>query len=133
MAGSAAAPAPRRRNCRRGSFISDLPLWSLYSITSSARQIMGLCVPATRQAHRKYCSLPWLARHSPVATHHARELAREGKAEPGAAEALRRGGIGLAELLEQLGLLLRGHANAGVSDRELDPVATVGDPARPQP
>ena len=30
-------------------------------------------------------------------------------------------------------LLLRRHANAGVSDRELDPVATVGDPARLQP
>jgi hypothetical protein len=49
-----------------------------------------------------------------------------------AAEALRGRGIGLAELLEQLSLLLRSHANAGVSDRELDPVATVGDPARPQ-
>ena len=30
-------------------------------------------------------------------------------------------------------LLLRSHANAGVSDCDLDPVATVGDPARPQP
>src|SRR5215472_17849554 len=88
---------------------------------------------AARQAHRKDRALARLARHSHVATHHARELAREGKAEPGAAEALRRGGIGLAELLEQLGLLLRSHANAGVSDRELNPVATVGDPARPQP
>src|SRR5262249_11532320 len=42
-------------------------------------------------------------------------------------------GIGLAELLEQLSLLLRCHANASVSHRELDPVATVGDPARLQP
>src|SRR6516165_3987257 len=62
-----------------------------------------------------------------------RELARDGKAEPRAAEALSGRGIGLGELLEQLRLLLRGHANTGVSDRELDPVATVGDPARPQP
>src|SRR5262249_55126129 len=53
--------------------------------------------------------------------------------KPRAAEALGSRGIGLAELLEELGLLLGGHANAGVSDRELDPVATVGDPARPQP
>src|SRR5262249_29728942 len=56
-----------------------------------------------------------------------------GKAEPRATEALSGRGIGLAELLEQLSLLLRSHANAGVSDRELDPVATVGDPTRPQP
>src|SRR5262249_29817256 len=67
------------------------------------------------------------------AAHHACELAREGKAEPRAAELLRGRGISLAELLEQLSLLFRCHANAGVSDRELDPVATVGDPTRPQP
>src|SRR5262249_16316582 len=42
-------------------------------------------------------------------------------------------GIGLAELLEQLGLLLRSHADAGVSDRELNPAASVGNSARPQP
>src|SRR5262249_15795758 len=84
------------------------------------------------QAHREYRALARLARHGHVAAHHARELAREGEAEPRAAEALRRGGIRLAELLEQLCLLLSGHTNAGVSDRELDPLATVGDPARPQ-
>jgi hypothetical protein len=44
-----------------------------------------------------------LARHRHVATHHARKLAREGKAEPGAAEALRGRGIGLAEFLERVG------------------------------
>jgi hypothetical protein len=58
---------------------------------------------------------------------------REGKSEPRAAEALRCGGVGLAELLEQLSLLLRRHANAGVSDRELDPVPTICNHARPQP
>ena len=55
------------------------------------------------------------------------------RTEPRAAEALSGCGISLAELLEQLSLLLRCHPNAGVSDRELDPVATVGDPAGPQP
>jgi len=38
----------------------------------------------------------------------------------------------LAELLEQLRLLLRGHADAAVGDRKLDPAASVGDPARLQ-
>src|SRR5262249_5578495 len=34
-------------------------------------------------------------------------------------------GIGLAELLEQLSLLLRGHPDAGVGDGELDDVAAI--------
>src|SRR5262249_50046086 len=112
---SAPALASRRR--------WDLMGWRL---TASAFR-------AARQAHCKDRALARLARHRHVAAHRARELAREGKAKPRAAEALGSRGIGLVELLEELGLLLGGHANAGVSDRELDPVATVGDPARPQP
>ena len=37
-----------------------------------------------------------------------------------------------AVVLGQPGLLLRGHANAGVGHGKLDPGTTVGDPARPQ-
>src|SRR5262249_24865282 len=74
-----------------------------------------------------------LTRDSHVAAHHARELAGNGEAKPGAAKLLGGRPIGLADLLEQLCLLLRCHADAGVSDRELNPVATVGDPARPPP
>src|SRR5262249_50372451 len=72
--------------------------------------------------HRTFAGL---ARHSHVATHHARELAGEGKAEPRSAEALRGRGIGLTELLEQLCLLLRSHANAGVGARELAAAAAI--------
>src|SRR5262249_13723715 len=72
-----------------------------------------VCIRPAGQAHRKDRTLAQFARHGHVATHHARELAGDGKAEPGAAEAPRGRGIGLAELLEQLGLLLRRHANAG--------------------
>ena len=43
-------------------------------------QILG--VRAARQAHREHRALARLARHGHVAAHHARELAREGKAEP---------------------------------------------------
>src|SRR5262249_52290793 len=60
-----------------------------------------------------------------VAAHHARELARDAKAKARAAEALSSRGIGLAELLEQLGLLLRRHADAGVGDGELDEAAAI--------
>src|SRR5215471_8977553 len=88
---------------------------------------------APRQAHGEHRALAWLARHRHIAAHHARELAGDGKAEPRAAKAVSGGGIGLRELLEQLGLLFGGHADAGVGDRKLDPVASVGAPARPQP
>jgi hypothetical protein len=40
-AGSAAAPAARCKNLRRGSFILNLPLTSHHSITSSARASSG--------------------------------------------------------------------------------------------
>src|SRR5262245_24903206 len=92
-----------------------------------------LCVRAPRQAHGEHRAFAVLARHGHVAAHHARELAREGKTKSRAPETLCSRGIGLAELLEQLGLLLRSHANASVSDRELNPAASVGNSARPQP
>ena len=84
---------------------------------------------AARQAHREYRPLARLARHCHVTTHHARKLARDGEAQPGAAETLRRRGIGLGELLEQLRLLRRRHADAAISDGELDPVASVDQPS----
>src|SRR5207249_2651186 len=57
-----------------------------------------------------------------VAAHHARELARDGKAEPGAAVAARGQGIGLGEILKQFRLLLSRHADAAILDSKLDPV-----------
>src|SRR5262249_38850902 len=84
-----------------------------------------LAAGAPGQPHREHRTLAWLARYGHVAAHHARELAREGKAEPCAAEALSGRGIGLGELLEQLSLLLRTHADAGVGDGKLDEVAAI--------
>src|SRR5262245_50821462 len=55
--------------------------------------------------------------------HHARDLAGDGKAKAGSAEVLR--GIGLDELFEQLCLLLRSHADAGVGGGELDEGAAI--------
>src|SRR5262249_19980069 len=72
-----------------------------------------------------------LASHRHIAAHHACELAGDGEAKPGAAETLSGCGIGLAELLEQLCLLLCGHADAGVGYSELDEVAAIAHPARP--
>ena len=87
---------------------------------------------AARQAHCKSRAFARLARHCHVAAHHARELAGDGKTEAGAAEALRRRGIGLGELLKQLCLLLRRHADASIGNGELDPVASIGYPCAPE-
>ena len=46
------------------------------------------------------------------------------------AEALRRGGVGLAEFPEQLRLLLRGRPDTAVGHGHLDPVAPVDQPSR---
>src|SRR5215471_854833 len=90
-----------------------------------------LLVARPWQAHREHRALARLARHGHVTAHHARELAGDGKAEP-RAKTLNGRGVSLAELLEQLCLLLRSHANASVSDGELNPAASVGDPTRLQ-
>src|SRR5262249_679167 len=77
---------------------------------------------AARYPDRKHRAVASLGRQGQVAAHHARELAGDGEAETGAAEALRGRGLGLAECLEQLCLLLRRHANAGIDHRQLDPI-----------
>src|SRR5262249_18683314 len=87
---------------------------------------------APPEAPRKDRPFPGLARHRHVPAHYARELAGDAQAEAGAAVLPCGRRIGLGELLEQLGLLLRTHADASVGDRQLNPVATVSDPARPQ-
>src|SRR5262245_28545566 len=78
-----------------------------------------------RQAHGEHRAFARLACHRHVAAHHARELAGDGKPEPRPAVALRGRGIGLAELLKQLGLLFGGHPDAGVGDGELDEAAAI--------
>src|SRR5262249_56561268 len=100
---------------------------SLHIIRSPRRRgrFWPLCVRAPWQAHGEHRAFAVLARHSHVATHHARELARDGETEPRAAELLRSRGIGLGELLEQLSLLLPGHAHTSVGDGELDEVAAI--------
>src|SRR5262249_56159775 len=103
---SAAAPAARCKNLRRGSFILNPP-----SAAFSLNRLSRLCVRADRQTHREHRAFAWLARHGHVTAHHARELAGDGKAKPGAAEALCGCGIRLAELLEQPFLLLRRHSD----------------------
>src|SRR5262249_12686435 len=112
-----------------GKFHSEPPSRG-FSPTWSAREIMPLSVCGRWQAHGKDRTFAGLTRYGHVAPHHTRELAGDGKAEPGSAEALSGRGIGLAELLEQLWLLLRGHADTGVGDGELDEVAAIAHLAR---
>src|SRR6266567_6809957 len=87
---------------------------------------------AARQAHREHRSLARLARHRHIATHHACELAREGKAKPGPPVAARGQGIRLGEFLKQFRLLFGGEADARIRDGKLDPVASVRHLTYPQ-
>src|ERR1700730_10151033 len=89
-------------------------------------------VRASRQPDREHRSLAQLTRHGYVPAHYARKLARDGKPETGAAEALRGRGIGLGEFLKQLAQLLRGHADAAIGHGKLDPAASVDELSRPQ-
>src|SRR5262249_40809429 len=73
-----------------------------------------------------------LARHGHIAAHHARELAGDREAQPGAAVAARGQGIGLGEILKQFCLLFRCHADTAIRDRKFDPVAAVRHLTHPQ-
>jgi hypothetical protein len=59
------------------------------AINATNRLSLRSRVRAARQAHREDRALARLARHGHVAAHHARELARESKAEPRSAVAAR--------------------------------------------
>jgi hypothetical protein len=83
------------------------------------------------QAHREHRAFARLAGHSHVAAHQARELAGDGEPQPSAAKAPRGQGIGLGKFLEQLGLLLGCHSNAGIGHCEFDPIRAIGDFANP--
>ena len=87
----AGTPTRGRRGARGGE--SPGPSWR--SFTQSGHWVTGLGwnglrnfvrrVRAHRQTHREHRALARLARHGPVAAHHARALAVDGKAELGAA------------------------------------------------
>jgi hypothetical protein len=93
---------------------------------------MGSCVLAAWQAHREYRAFARLTRYGHIATHHAREFAGEGKAEPRPPIAARGQGIGLGEFLEQFRLLFGGQADTGIRDGKLNPVVSVRHLAHPQ-
>src|SRR5262249_51532599 len=118
-------PANARTTANLNSRLSGA--CAICSPSSQQTEIGGLW-RAARPAHRKHRTFAPLARHGHVAAHHARELAGDCKAEARAAEALSGRGVSLAGLLQQLCLFLRRHANASVSDGELNPAASVGDP-----
>src|SRR5215471_12736874 len=150
--GQAAAMPPSKRNSRRrmpdtrapprsrsaASSAYHQPTWQVLgadlNCSESRRGAAGRFPPeplisaplrAARQAEGEDRTLAQLACHCHIAAHHPRELTRDSEPEPRSPEALSGRGIGLAELLEQLCLLLRGHPDAGVGDGELDDVAAI--------
>ena len=86
-----------------------------------------------RRSHRRewqqrgeHAALARLAAHRDVATHHARERARDLQAQAGATEAPIDGFVALAETLEQPRQRDRVHADAGVGDRKTQQGRTRG-------
>src|SRR5262249_8209250 len=71
-----------------GRFYLNPPLRPFLQSPRRGR-LWPLCVRSARQAHCKYRTFARLAPHRHIATHHARELAGDGKAETRAAVALR--------------------------------------------
>jgi hypothetical protein len=84
-----------------------------------------LCVLVSYQAGSRTVNSEPLPGSLATVTSPSRELAGDSEPKTRASELLRGRGIGLAELFEQLGLLLRCHADAGVGDGELDEVAAI--------
>ena len=85
---------------------------------------------AGRQHDREGRALTGRALDRDLAAQHPAELPGDRQAEPGAAVVARGRGFGLGERLKQLAELRLGHADAGIRDLELEPVALVpGQPS----
>src|SRR5262249_3444801 len=80
---------------------------------------------AARQPHCEHRTLARLARPRDFAPHHLAHLSADHQAEPRTAVLARRLRGRLRELLEQPAHLLGRHTDAGVGDRERDPIAAV--------
>jgi hypothetical protein len=59
--------------------------------------VWSVCIRAAGEAHRKHRALAWLARHGDIATHHACQLAGDGKAQSCATVTARGKRIGLGK------------------------------------
>src|SRR5262249_39208412 len=124
------------RSSRRPTSSRSEPQHHRHSITSRYRTPTSTSLAHRRphrrvlrnpdpQAHGEHRALARLARYRDVAAHHLAELSAYHEAKARAA-VLARGLRGrLKKLLEQLVHLLGRHADAGVGDRERDPVAAV--------
>ena len=66
-----------------------------------------------------------LALDGDVSPHHLAKAFADHEPETGATVFTRGGGIGLGEFLEQSAYLLRRHSNAGIGNRDGNPVAAV--------
>src|SRR6516162_9134151 len=77
------------------------------------------------QSDREGRAAAGLALDRNVTTHHLTEAFADREPKAGATVFARRGCVSLRELLKQLALLLRRHPDAGVGNRDRNPVAAV--------
>src|ERR1700730_15950129 len=78
-----------------------------------------------RQADGEGRAAAGLALDRDVAAHHLTKAPADGEAKARATVFARRSGGSLGKLLEQLSHLIRRHADAGVRNRECDPIPAV--------
>src|SRR5947208_12934722 len=112
MSSRLAPIADTDERCRHFWYVCQEATYAVQQVSAAFGSCLVIAVD--RQAHREHRAFARLARHHYVAAHHTRELAGDGEAKASAAETLCGRCIGLAEFLEQLRLLLRSHADAGV-------------------
>ena len=103
--------------------VRNQPLLPVVDLGHGLRRLEG--VHRGRQLDGEGRSLAELRADGDVATHHLAEASADGQTETGAAEVPGGRVIGLGELLEDVLQLVGGDADAGVADRQEDPVAAV--------
>src|SRR6516165_5801342 len=91
----------------------------------SAACLRLFAINNSRQPDRKRRAAAGFALDRDIAAHYLAEPLADREPKPGAAVFAGRGCVGLGELLEQLALLLRRHADARIGDLDDDAVAAV--------
>jgi hypothetical protein len=121
IARSAATFAPREQPINAGFSSNEVFCACLSCMSRSSHR----SVHNSGQPDREGRAATGLTLDRDVAAHHLTEAFADRQTKARASVFARRGGGSLGKLLEQLAHLLRRHSDAGVGNRDRDPVAVV--------